>query len=963
MTHHRLWGTILHPYFLTGESDRQYLKMTDCLALNPDQAILSSLTAEEREVTRLTGEYSDRNLFRLFSRESSVKEFLEKVTPEKISEIIRPNIERKIFKCLEIARDEAIPVYLQKEKMTNLHFDDRLILAGDPALPVFRFERRKDHSTYSLSLDSGGNTIRLTKGGAEIICMSPCILRENRNIFFVSDVDGVKLRPFFTRENIIIPQQTEEKYFAGFVLNAVNNYTVTGSGFRITEAEPDTEALLTLEVGLEGFPVLILKFRYGTRIIFPDDTAVSFTSFRNDNGVFTFLKTIRDFDWEKRCIQFLAELEFYSGDEVNFFIYDNNGNREKNLYRLIEAVNNNYSELLESGFRINTGSVDRKYSLKPVKLEISHQALDDWFDLRATVIIGKWKIPFIKFRRYILDGIREYNLPDGEVAILPETWFTRYKNLFEFGKSSDDILRIHKQHFSLLSDAIGEEEGINDSWLRKLLAPGTITIPAPPKGLRCELRPYQAEGLGWLLHLQSSKLGGCLADDMGLGKTLQILALIQYNKENLKPGKINVSEEIPSLFGTAEARLTSLVVVPATLLYNWETEIGRFTPHLKVFSHKGPQRKRTSDHFSNFDIILSSYHTVRQDIDIINSFRFHYIVLDESQVIKNPGSMLYRTISRLKSDFKLVLTGTPVENSLTDLWTQLNFVNPGLLGSLSFFRREFAKPVEKNMDESREERLKKIIRPFILRRTKNMVARELPAVSEQTVYCDMTEEQMKIYDRERSAVRNIILKNAEKPGSENSAIAILQGFMKLRQISNHPLMAFEDYTHGSGKFERVLQDMESIVAEGHKILIFSSFVKHLDLYATTLRKGRMTFSMLTGASTDRAKIVNSFQNDPSNRIFLISMKAGGIGLNLTAADYVFILDPWWNPAVEMQALNRAHRIGQDKNVFVYRYISSESIEEKIVKLQTRKAQLAETFISSNNPLKEMDIDRILDILA
>jgi SNF2 family DNA or RNA helicase len=304
-----------------------------------------------------------------------------------------------------------------------------------------------------------------------------------------------------------------------------------------------------------------------------------------------------------------------------------------------------------------------------------------------------------------------------------------------------------------------------------------------------------------------------------------------------------------------------------------------------------------------------------------------------------------------------------VENSLTDLWTQLNFVNPGLLGSLSFFRREFATPVEKNMDESRDARLKKIIGPFILRRTKEMVARELPPVSEQTVYCDMTEEQMKIYDRERSAIRNIILRNAEKPGSENSAIAILQGFMKLRQISNHPLMAFEDYTYGSGKFERVLEDMESILAEGHKILIFSSFVKHLELYATVLRKDRKTFSMLTGASTDRAKIVNSFQNDPSNNIFLISVKAGGTGLNLTAADYVFILDPWWNPAVEMQALNRAHRIGQDKNVFVYRYISSESIEEKIVKLQARKAQLAEAFITSNNPLKEIDMAQILEILS
>jgi SNF2 family DNA or RNA helicase len=325
--------------------------------------------------------------------------------------------------------------------------------------------------------------------------------------------------------------------------------------------------------------------------------------------------------------------------------------------------------------------------------------------------------------------------------------------------------------------------------------------------------------------------------------------------------------------------------------------------------------------------------------------------------------MLYKTVTRLKSDYKLVLTGTPVENSLTDLWTQLNFVNPGLLGDLSFFRREFAKPIEKEGDDEKEVKLRKIIQPFILRRTKEMVARDLPPVSEQTVFCDMTEEQFKLYDEEKSSVRNSILKNIESTGQEKSSIVVLQGLMKLRQISNHPIMAFEDYTAGSGKFETVLQDMESVISEGHKILVFSSFVKHLNLYAEELRKKRIRFSMLTGASVHRGKIVNSFQNDQENKIFLISLKAGGVGLNLTAADYVFILDPWWNPASEMQALNRAHRIGQDKSVFVYRYITSNSIEEKIVRLQEKKSKLAETFISSNNPLKDLDIQEILNIIG
>jgi SNF2 family DNA or RNA helicase len=297
--------------------------------------------------------------------------------------------------------------------------------------------------------------------------------------------------------------------------------------------------------------------------------------------------------------------------------------------------------------------------------------------------------------------------------------------------------------------------------------------------------------------------------------------------------------------------------------------------------------------------------------------------------------MLYKTVTKLKSQFKLVLTGTPVENSLTDLWTQLNFVNPGLLGDLAFFRREFAKPIETLGDDEKESKLRKIIQPFILRRTKEMVAQDLPPVTEQMVFCDMTDEQFKIYDEEKSAVRNSILKNIESSGIEKSAIVVLQGLMKLRQISNHPVMAIDDYADGSGKFETVLQDMESVISEGHKILVFSSFVRHLDLYAAELRKKRIQYTI----------------------------KAGGVGLNLTAADYVFILDPWWNPASEMQALNRAHRIGQTKSVFVYRYITSNSIEEKIVRLQEKKSKLAETFISSNNPLKELDLQEILNIIG
>ena len=963
LSQHRIWGTILLPYIIVNDLHRKYFHLSEQLFPFPDTDTLSTLSNDEREVVRIINEYSERNLFRLFSKNTNVKEFLEKISKEKIEKFIRPYIERKIYKCLTIARDEAIPVYFQKSKISTLHSEDQLILCGEPGHPVFRFNRNEEQSSYSLGLETGGRIINLKNSNIDILSNSPCLIRENSNIVFVSDVDGLKLKPFFAKESILIPKNAEEKYFAGFVLNAVNNFRVEGIGFKIVGSEPEKTPHLSIEIGLKGNPVMILKFNYSGIEIFPDDTSNSFTVFENNDNIFTFRKYKRDYDWEKECVKTLGELGFFTDDGVNFLPLLNGGDKSGEFYNMIEAVNKSWPDLTANGFIISGDRLNHNYNLQPVNIEIINKIDGDWFDLRAIVKVGEWQIPFIRFRRNILDDIREFELPDGSIVILPEPWFAKYKVIFEFGKSSDDSLRIHKQHFSLLTDTFDDKYCEDCDKLEKLLTPDKIPVLQAPSGLKGEMRQYQVEGLSWLHWLQTAKLGGCLADDMGLGKTIQTLALLQYNNENLQSGQKRITGEKLALFENPGQKFTSLIVVPASLIYNWENEIKRFAPHMKVCSHKGNQRKKSALYFQGFDIILSSYHTVRQDIDIISTFQFHYVILDESQVIKNPASMIFKTVIRLKSDYKLVLTGTPVENSLTDLWTQLNFVNPGLLGNLSFFRREYAKPIEKMRDDDKELQLRKIIKPFILRRTKEMVAKDLPPVSEQTVFCDMTEEQTKLYEEEKSAVRNSILKNIESAGIEKSAIVVLQGLMKLRQISNHPVMAYEDYQFGSGKFETVLHNMESIVSEGHKILVFSSFVKHLDLYAEVFRKNRTSFSILTGSSINREKIVNGFQLDTSNKIFLISLKAGGVGLNLTAADYVFILDPWWNPATEVQALSRAHRIGQDKSVFVYRYISSNSIEEKIVRLQEKKSRLADTFIQSNNPLKDIDLSQILEIIG
>jgi hypothetical protein len=536
LTQHRIWGTILLPFIVVSEVNKKYFHLTEQLFPFPDTETLSTLSDEEREAVKIINDYSERNLFRVFSKNTNVKEFLEKITKDKIEQSIRPYIETRIYRCLTIARDEAIPVYFQKGKISTLHPEDQLILSSDPGHPVFRFSRNDEQSTYSLGLETGGRIINLKNSNIDVLCNTPCLIRENSNIVFVSDVDGMKLKPFFAKESILIPKNAEEKYFAGFVLNAVNNFRVEGSGFDIINSEPEKAAHLSLESGVKGSPVMILKFNYSGIEIFPDDISTSFTLFENRNNAFIFKKFARNFAWEKECMKNLGELGFFSDDEINFSPLLNAGDRTTELYSMLEAVNKSWPDLIANGFKVDGDRLDHKYNLKPVSIEITHKLDDDWFDLKATVKVGEWQIPFIRFRRNILDGIREFELPDGSIVILPEPWFTKYKSIFEFGKSSDDSLRIHKQHFSLLTDTFNETDCDGCDKLDKLLIPDHVPALLAPEGLNCEMRQYQVEGLSWLHWLQSAKLGGCLADDMGLGKTIQTLALLQYNYENLPAG-------------------------------------------------------------------------------------------------------------------------------------------------------------------------------------------------------------------------------------------------------------------------------------------------------------------------------------------------------------------------------------------------------------------------------------------
>jgi SNF2 family DNA or RNA helicase len=432
---------------------------------------------------------------------------------------------------------------------------------------------------------------------------------------------------------------------------------------------------------------------------------------------------------------------------------------------------------------------------------------------------------------------------------------------------------------------------------------------------------------------------------MGLGKTVQALAMLQAEKEN---GNTNAS----------------LLIMPTSLVYNWEMESKKFTPKLKILCYTGTQRDKDVAKFVKYDLVLTSYGITRLDIDILSEYYFNYVILDESQAIKNPGSNIAKSVKKLVSRNRLILTGTPLENSTMDLWSQMTFINPGLLGSQSFFKKEYLKPIEKDKNEEKTIKLFRIVKPFILRRNKSQVLDDLPDKVENIHYSSMTEMQEEKYEDIKSIYRNQILNKIDEGGIKSSQMLLLKGLTQLRQLANHPQMIDPEYSGDSGKMDDVLQMLTNALAEGHKILVFSQFVKHLKIFRDYLDNTDSQYAYLDGSTKNRRQQVEWFQNDKQCKIFLISLKAGGLGLNLTEADYVFILDPWWNPAVEAQAIDRAHRIGQKKVVFTYKFISKNSVEEKILSLQQRKKKLVSDLIHTEESfVKSLSRDDIESLLG
>ncbi len=970
LAEHRVLGFVLVPYVIEGKPADEYYSITERitttdLRLQPDR-----FSDIEKKIVKTLDEYNDNELVRVFSKKRvTVQDFLNGISDELFQKQIRPYIEKRIVRCLDFIIQGNIPLFY-KDSPKQIYLTDRIKIEPQSAEAVFNFNRSKDGIKYFLTISHKNQEMNLTNTSAIVLTNDPCRLVIKNKLLVFNDIDGKKLSPFFKSEYINIPPQREKEYFEKFIINAIKKFRIKNTGFDIVEEKPEPAIILSLEGDLAYHPVLALRFDYGRNVfVSQQDQEKIYVVLHNQNNEYRLFKIYRKLEKEKEIADFLNE----KGLQMNhggFYSLPSEAQltKDEEMQELVNWLNINTPLLEQKKIRIQQNFFETKYFLNPISIETKVHVRGDWFDIQAIVLLGGHQIPFIKFRNHILNNNREYKLPNGEVMILPKEWFSKYTDLMLFSKKGEEVISISKLHFKLLERTI-PEAGIEDSSgaFYELMRSEKYKEERLPAEIKAELRPYQKEGYYWMYLLYRTNLGGCLADDMGLGKTLQTLTILAKAREEEKKAFSQEGNEIQlpvqsSLFDNPGTSIpASLIVLPSSLVHNWANEIVKFAPGLKLLKHIGGNRETDFTGFGKYDIILTTYGVVRNEIDWLKKYEFFYVVLDESQIIKNPDSKVFQAVTDLKSKHRLVLTGTPIENSLSDLWSQMHFVNPGLLGELSFFRHNFITPIEKESDIERQLHLQQLIRPFILRRTKGEVASDLPDLTEQIRYCNMTESQKAYYEEEKSKARNEILDSISNVGVEKSALLVLQALTRLRQIANHPFMVDPDYSADSGKFEEVISNIENMIAEDHKVLIFSSFVKHLDLFKKYFDNNQRKYSMLIGETRNREEVIKQFQDDPENRFFLISLKAGGVGLNLTAADYVFILDPWWNPAAEMQAISRSHRIGQTQNVFVYRYISVETVEEKIVRLQERKSELADLFINSNNPFQQISREEIMDL--
>lgn len=753
------------------------------------------------------------------------------------------------------------------------------------------------------------------------------MLEKDGTLYLPPEPAALALIDLFKNGPLTFPISEKKEVIKKFVTPWMEKYPVTISdSLKVEITNPEPHPMVFLSELNESNLMIRPQFSY-------DDVVVDYSDERNHiDDAAEKLKIIkRNTVEEKRLYEYLRSLHpSFSNQRNNHYYYLPFADVMKNgwfitMMRSVQQEGYGVHGLQElKKFRYNTNTP---------QFIIEASTNIDWFDLKVTIRWGEMEVSLKEIRRAILNRQDTIMLEDGTLGHIPAEWISQYSLLLRTGSEENGVLKISKLHYTLLEDILDKVEGDTvqqdiAARKQKLLQYDSIEKAALSGEIKASLRPYQQSGFHWLQALDELGWGGCLADDMGLGKTLQTISFLQFLKEKYSGS-------------------TQLVVCPTSLIFNWENELQKFCPSLKYYTYYGLQREFTETHFEEYDVILTTYGVVRNDLEELSRFLWQYVILDESQAIKNPDARVTKAVQQLNSVNRVILSGTPVQNNTSDLFAQFNFLNPGLLGNREFFNREFAHPIDKLGSREKTQQLQRMIHPFTLRRTKEQVAKDLPDKTVTVLWCTMDSEQRRLYNSYRDNYRNLLLKRIDEEGIAKSGIYVLEGLLRLRQICDHPALIKDrgEELKASVKIEELVREVQEN-AGIHKLLVFSQFTEMLQIIKQEFTEAGISHCYLDGSTSlqQRKEQVTKFQEDETVKAFLISLKAGGVGLNLTVADYVYLVDPWWNPAAEQQAIDRAHRIGQTRKVFAYKMICKDTVEEKILRLQEKKKMLADELI-------------------
>ena len=849
---------------------------------------------------------------------------------------------------MSICKENKLPLSINLGTQKDF-YNSKIAFQNIALEPVLKFHKTENEIEYSLQLSDASSTFFPSNHQIEILTNEPSWIVVDKKLYQLDYLNSNKLKPFLKEKTTYIANKNIVAYFEKFIKTIVQKVSIEASGFEV-------ETKNTIQKCSVSIVNNFLKNRYELSLNF-DYAGFVFSSNSNKKSHSTIdiadISHIKVLHYKRNSV---AE-EIFEKQLISFGFektYENNFNlNSDDSFAAIQFIIDNKSLFAEHNFELEHLKIDGK-TIQPEIALLSAERTEkqDWFDLKMTIVCGEHQFPFSKIISNIKNKNRLYELPDRTYFIIPSEWISDYSGLVNFASIENEQLTLPKSNYKLLE---------NTSVFKPNLAREKKVDFSISKLVKATLRPYQLEGVQWLLSHYHNHLGACLADDMGLGKTLQTLSLLTAVQEDLSLKSAFKNESPADLFSEIVPQihaLKALIILPSSLLFNWYNEAKKFTPHFKMIIYSGAKRTEIANRLKNYDLIFTSYNIISKDIALFEKMDFNYLILDESQYIKNKNSQVFKNINKLNAANKISLSGTPIENSLADLWSQMQFINPNILGTYKFFQNYFQIPIEKKKDENKMAELKQIINPFILRRTKQQVLNELPDYSETIFLTEMSPEQEKWYEQEKSKARNKLL-NID---ANTNKINILNTLMKLRQWSNHPKIVDTNSEIASGKFADVTNYLETLVKSNQKVLVFSSFVSHLKLYQNWAIKNEFLYCLLTGdtKNTDREIEVNRFKSNPEISLFFLSVGAGNVGLNLQEASFVVFLDPWWNPFKEVQAISRAHRMGQKYKVEVVKFIAKNTIEEKIIELQKSKKILAENIIDES--VISIEIEQNLDFL-